>query len=345
MISFGTVLLASLFAGSIAHSSTSHLNIVGRDSHAVISPQVHSDISPELQMLADGNKVFREAEGNQELLKSLTFDGQFPPFMYLGCVDSRVNEGTIFNTKSGTFFTQRNIGNQFHPTDASVESTLAFAVSVLRVKHVIVMGHYGCGGVGNAIASRPNGGVDAGFGQIMNWIDPIRDLFHSSTRSEIVQLREKIGASTVGVPDVREPGYRALVEENVKVTVERVAKDYIITNHFALLAQAKEESADGPRDVFIHGFVYDIENGEVKDLGISVGPPGRAIPKVPFATVEGAARGVAEAHGSHGSANKKPIEIVQGHGGIIIDNAHKTANMTEPIALCSEQCKSKKAHL
>jgi carbonic anhydrase len=72
------------------------------------------------------------------------------------------------------------------------------------VKHVIVMGHYGCGGVGNAIASRPNGGVDAGFGAIMNWIDPIRDLFQSSTRPEVVQLREKIGNSTVGVPDVRE---------------------------------------------------------------------------------------------------------------------------------------------
>lgn len=342
MISFRTILVATLVAGSLAHSGNGHLKIEARDSHSIVSSHIDSGISPELQLLADGNKAFREAAGNQELLKSLTFDGQFPPFMYLGCVDSRVNEGTIFNAKSGTFFTQRNIGNQFHPTDASVESTLAFAVSVLRVKHVIVMGHYGCGGVGNAIASRPNGGVDAGFGAIMNWIDPIRDLFQSSTRSEIVELREKIGTSTVGVPDVREPGYRALVEENVKVTVERVAKDYIITNHYALLAQAKEETADGPRDVFIHGFVYDIENGEVKNLGISVGPPGKTIPKIPFETVAGAAHKVAEAHGSHGSSGKK-IEIIEGHGQII-DNGHNAA-VTDPAILCSEQCKFKKVSI
>ncbi|KAH6904505.1 carbonic anhydrase [Coprinopsis sp. MPI-PUGE-AT-0042] len=341
MVAFRALLVASLVALSLAHSEKRHLKIIGRDGHAVVENPQHAGISPELQLLADGNKAFREAEGNQELLKSLTFDGQFPPFMYLGCVDSRVNEGTIFNAKSGTFFTQRNIGNQFHPTDASVESTLAFGVSVLRVKHVIVMGHYGCGGVGNAIASRPNGGVDAGFGAIMNWIDPIRDLFQSSKRSEIVQLREKIGNSTVGVPDVREPGYRALVEENVKVTVERIAKDYIITNHYALLAQAKEETLDGPRDVFIHGWVYDIENGEVRDLGVSVGPAGKPIPKIPFANVVDAAHKTAEAHGSHGSTEKK-VEVTLSHGQIV-DKGNHAAITQDPAVLCADQCKSKKA--
>lgn len=122
--------------------------------------------------------------------------------MFIGCSDSRVSEGTVFNAKPGTFFTERNIANQFHSTDAGgwVDSptrvyrdrlanilarsltVLSYAVSVLGVKHVVVMGHYGCGGVAAAIATPPEAPVDAANGAVQNWIDPIRELFRTSTR-------------------------------------------------------------------------------------------------------------------------------------------------------------------
>jgi hypothetical protein len=76
MFPFRALLIASLISVSLAHADKRHLKIVGRDEHAVVDHPQHSGISSELQLLAEGNKAFREAEGNTELLKSLTFDGQ-----------------------------------------------------------------------------------------------------------------------------------------------------------------------------------------------------------------------------------------------------------------------------
>ncbi|KAF9445626.1 carbonic anhydrase [Macrolepiota fuliginosa MF-IS2] len=221
--------------------------------------------------------------------------------MFIGCSDSRASEGTIFNAKPGTLFTERNIANQFLSTDTNTHAVLSYAVAVLGVKHVIVMGHYGCGGVAAAIASPPLASVDAANGLVQSWIDPIRELFRTSSRPEIVELREKTqGLTTVEEPDIREPGFRALVEENVKASVRRIATDSIIANRYATLSSssisnsttpAEKRSGDEstpPVDVFIHGWVYDIENGEVRDLNVSAGPPGKAIPAAPFPVVANA---------------------------------------------------------
>ncbi|TFK26093.1 carbonic anhydrase [Coprinopsis marcescibilis] len=303
MPSLSTLLLAlATVSLALAHPVHEHaqarrdIRIIGQTSSSLVRRQD----APELQALVDGNRSFRDAD--PALLKKLADDGQEPPFLYLGCSDSRVNDGTIFNAKPGTFFSERNIANQFHSTDGNTESVLAYGVSVLGVKHIVVMGHYGCGGVAAAIASRPIGKVDAANGAVQNWIEPIRELFASSSRPEIVELRERIkGRTDVEEPENNEPGFRALVEENVKASVGRIAQDSIITNHYSLLASNSSETANerraegGPAaNVFIHGWVYDIENGEIKDLGISVGPPGQPIPAIPFAKVAGVAASAAQ---------------------------------------------------
>lgn len=254
--------------------------------------------APEMEVLFEGNKKFRDGVQATDpgLLKKLTDDGQAPPFMFIGCSDSRVSEGTVFNAKPGTFFTERNIANQFHATDANAHSVMAYAISELGVKHLIVMGHYGCGGVAAAIATAPSAPIDAANGAVQNWIDPIRAIFQTSTRPEIVELREKNKLlAKVEEPEPQEPGFRALVEENVKANVRRIATDSVIANHFAALAgnstvkRSSHHSGEAIGDVFIHGWVYDIENGEVRDLGVSVGPPGREIPSAPFPAVAAAA--------------------------------------------------------
>lgn len=230
------------------------------------------------------------------------------------------------------FFTERNIANQFHTTDANAHSVMSYAVSELGVKHIIVMGHYGCGGVAAAIASPPSAPVDAANGAVQNWIEPIRAIFQSSTRAEIVELREKIkGQALVEEPEPQDPGFRALVEENVKASVRRIATDSVISNHFALLSgQANStvsERAEGeaPTDVFVHGWVYDIENGEIKDLQITVGPPGKELPQVPFPAVSATS-----------STTPKVLTEVDTKNGSASTTAH---------ARCEEMCKAKRHHM
>ncbi|KAF8155566.1 carbonic anhydrase [Crassisporium funariophilum] len=299
---FALAAATSVFSHPVHHEPRDReLHIIGREQEAKIVVAGETP-SSELELLVAGNKAFRDgiASTDSGLLEKLTVEGQAPPFMFLGCSDSRVSEGTVFNAKPGTLFTQRNIANQFHSTDPNAHSVLSYAVAELGVNHVIVMGHYGCGGVAAAIATAPSAQVDAANGAVQNWIEPIREIFLTSTRPEIVELREKNKAlAVVEEPDVKEPGFRALVEENVKSSVRRIAADSVLANHYALLAAAGENptanstatpirrSGEGgaPTDVFIHGWVYDIETGEVKDLGISVGPPGKAIPPPPFAAV------------------------------------------------------------
>ncbi|KAF9485103.1 carbonic anhydrase, partial [Pholiota conissans] len=303
---FALAAVSSVFAHPI-HSR--ELRIIGRDQSAkFIRSEAAAAANATIagfEALSEGNKAFREniAKTDSKLLQTLADEGQAPPFMFIGCSDSRVSEGTVFNAKPGTLFTQRNIANQFQSGDANAQSVLSYAVSELGVNHIIVMGHYGCGGVAASIASPPVNQIDAANGAVQSWIEPIREIFRTSSRSEIVELRTKVqGQTLIEEPDIKEPGFRALVEENVKVGVSRIAASSVISNHYAALAALASEGGEKRRaeggpitDVFIHGWVYDIENGEVRDLGISVGPPGKAIPQAPFeAVAKSAAESVSE---------------------------------------------------
>ncbi|KAF8889664.1 carbonic anhydrase [Infundibulicybe gibba] len=247
------------------------------------------DFPKELDALFQGHRQFRAKVAAEfaDVIAS-TAKKQAPPFYILGCSDSRASEGTVFNAEPGMLFAHRNIANQFYSTDANVHSGLAYAVTELGVKHVLVMGHYGCGGIAAATTNPPKGPLDASSAAIQSWIAPIRDTYKWSTRTEVVEMRQRNGRlSEIPAPKLNDTGFRALIEENVKDNVRRVAESPIIVNHYLALNSTgrKREERGGASDVFIHGLVYDIETGEVKDLGVSVGPPGKAIPSLPFGKV------------------------------------------------------------
>ncbi|KAF8068972.1 carbonic anhydrase [Lyophyllum atratum] len=195
-------------------------------------------------------------------------------------------------------------GAQLVKHEGNSRTVLAYAVPELRVKHVIVMGHCGCGGIAAATMNLPKPPLKSAAAAIYGWIDPIRALYATSTRPEVVAMRKKNKSfTTVKEPKIRGPGFRALIEENVKMSVNRVATSRIITEHYALLLASQkpdgnstvEKRSDHPTkpaaEVFIYGWVYDIENGEVVDLGISVGLPGVEVPAAPFYAIARAAKG------------------------------------------------------
>ncbi|CAA7263072.1 unnamed protein product [Cyclocybe aegerita] len=241
-----------------------------------------------LAELFKGNQQFMAemSKENPGLLSSLAKDGQRPPFMLVDCSDSRVNEQGIFCAQPGTMFTAGNIANRFDEDDINSNAVLSFAVASLKIKHVVVLGHYGCGGV--AASMMPSSTKTPADVAVQTWIEPIRQTYLTSTRPAIVAHRAKSLTGPVMTPDLHDPAFRALVEENVKSNVEKIAKSIVVRNHYASLVgkpipPASENSPTNEAgDLFIHGWVYDVENGRVSDLGVSVGPPGRPLPPSPF---------------------------------------------------------------
>ncbi|KAH0588588.1 hypothetical protein H2248_004418 [Termitomyces sp. 'cryptogamus'] len=144
---------------------------------------------PEIEALYRGNQRFRDAvavSSTPNVLKDLAAQGQRPPFLLLDCSDSRVGEQVIFSVEPGVLFTAGNVANQFHEHDLNSKAVLAYAVDTLRIKHVIVMGHYGCGGV--AAATLPHDARDQDD-PVQAWIAPIRHIYETSDRPEIASHR------------------------------------------------------------------------------------------------------------------------------------------------------------
>jgi len=118
---------------------------------------------------------------------------------------------------------------------------MAYGIRVLGVQHVVVMGHYGCGGIAAAIASAPRSQLSVATHIVQTWIGDVRTLYLTSNRTEIVEMRTKnlqieATGGTVEEPDVAEVGFRALVEENVKQQVQRISQSSVITNVCLLLS-------------------------------------------------------------------------------------------------------------
>jgi carbonic anhydrase len=173
---------------------------------------------------------------------------QKPEFLWIGCSDSRVPANTITGTDPGEIFVHRNIANVCVPTDLNMLSVLQYAVEVLEVKHVIVCGHYGCGGVLAAMGKQD-------MGPISHWLRHIRDV-HASHLDEIDALPEA------------ERGAR-LVEWNVREQARSLAKSSII--------QQAWHKRQGP---WLHAWVYALKDGVLKELesiapGSDVGRPYR----------------------------------------------------------------------
>ena len=167
---------------------------------------------------------------------------QAPQYLWIGCSDSRVPANEIVGLDPGELFVHRNVANLAPPQDANYLSVLQFAVDVLRVKHVIVVGHYGCGGVGAAVDGTRRGLVD-------HWLHPIREVYH--------EHRHALEA----IPDQRARLDR-LCELNVIRQVKNVASDVFVQDAWAR-----------GQDLQVHGWVYALGNGLVRDLEVTVGGP------------------------------------------------------------------------
>ena len=196
---------------------------------------------PELyKKLLDGNRewVAKKLKEEPDYFKKLA-QGQAPPLLWIGCADSRVPANEITNTKPGEVFVHRNIANMVVHTDMNMLSVLDYAVQVLKVSHVIVCGHYGCGGILAALSNKQ-------FGLIDNWLRNIKDVYRMHQKE---------------LDAIKNPDERAnkLVEMNVIEQVYNLCKTSTVQN-------AWNENAK----LQIHGWVYDVGNGLIKDLDVTV---------------------------------------------------------------------------
>jgi carbonic anhydrase len=167
---------------------------------------------------------------------------QAPEYLWIGCADSRVPANDIVGLDPGELFVHRNVANLAPPQDANYLSVLQFAVDVLKVKHIMVVGHYGCGGVAAAVDGRRRGLVD-------HWLHPIREIYHDH-RDEL----EKHGNQRAML--------NRLCELNVVRQVRNVASDVFL----------QEAWARG-QEICVHGWVYSLSDGLVNDLNVTVCGP------------------------------------------------------------------------
>ncbi len=164
---------------------------------------------------------------------------QAPEYLWIGCSDSRVPANEIVDLDPGELFVHRNVANLAPPQDANYLSVLQFAVDVIKVKHIIVVGHYGCGGVAAAVDGRRRGLVD-------HWLHPIREVFNENR-----QLLESI-------TDERKRLNR-LCELSVIKQVRNVSSDVFVQD-----AWARGQNLE------VHGWVYSLGNGLITDLNVTV---------------------------------------------------------------------------
>lgn len=200
---------------------------------------IHDTTHITYEALLQGNERFIE--------KSLAIDpeyfeklanGQTPPVLWIGCADSRVPANQITNTQPGEIFVHRNIANMVIHTDMNMLSVLDYAVNVLKVKHVIVTGHYGCGGVTAAMSNKEYGLID-------NWLRHIKDVYrlHAAELDAIADENKRVDR---------------LIELNVIENVYNLCKTTIVQN-----AWLKGQ------EVGVHGWVYSIKTGIITDMKVS----------------------------------------------------------------------------
>jgi carbonic anhydrase len=189
--------------------------------------------------LLQGNKQFVESslKLDPDYFTSLA-KGQTPPVLWIGCADSRVPANQITNTKPGEIFVHRNIANMVIHTDMNMLSVLDYAVNVLEVKHVIVTGHYGCGGVIAAMTNKE-------FGLIDNWLRHIKDVYRLHAH-ELDAISDEVERSD------------RLVEFNVIENVYNLCKTSIVQNAWL-----------NGRSLGVHGWVYSLETGIITDMKVS----------------------------------------------------------------------------
>lgn len=165
--------------------------------------------------------------------------GQKPPLLWIGCADSRVPANQIIDAPPGEVFVHRNIANMVIHSDMNMLSVLDYAVNVLHIRHVVVCGHYGCGGVEAAMGNQS-------FGLIDNWIRHIKTIYrlHKEELDRIEDHQER---------------FDRFVEVNVMEQVYDLAKTSIVQNAWR-----------NGEDLMLHGWVYGVDTGIVKDLDVNI---------------------------------------------------------------------------
>jgi carbonic anhydrase len=191
------------------------------------------------KLLSNNKKwVVKQLKTDPQYFENLA-KGQTPEYLWIGCSDSRVPANQITGTNPGEIFVHRNIANMVVHSDMNMLSVLSYAVEVLKVKHVIVCGHYGCGGVLAAMGNKQYGLID-------NWLRHIKDVY----RLHHAQLD--------AISDVTQRG-RRFVELNVMEQVLDLTKTSIVQNAW-----------QNKQPLHLHGWVYDINNGIIKDLDVTI---------------------------------------------------------------------------
>lgn len=188
------------------------------------------------QKIMDGNRSWVEFVKNdnsgrfEQLAK-----GQSPEILWIGCADSRVPANEIVGSRPGEVFVHRNIANMCVHSDMSMLSVLDYAVTVLKVKHIVVAGHYGCGGVAAALSRQQ-------FGVIDNWLCHIKDVYrlYAEEIDNIQNEEEKVNR---------------LIELNVKEQVFNLCTTSIVQNAWK-----------NNQNLAVHGMVIDIATGKLNDL-------------------------------------------------------------------------------
>ena len=193
-----------------------------------------------IKSLLDNNKRWADQKrASDPAFFDRLAEGQSPDYLWLGCADSRVPASQIVGLEPGSLFTHRNVANLAQSGDMNFQSVLQYAVLALKVKHIIVCGHYGCGGVLAALENQQNGGT------LDSWLEPVRAL--SRTHKE----------SLTAIRDPKERWNR-LCELNVQAQVDQLSHSPIV--HTAWSNQ---------QPLTIHGWVYALADGTIRDLSIS----------------------------------------------------------------------------
>lgn len=190
--------------------------------------------------ILDNNKKWVETQLaiDADYFKDLS-KGQNPPLLWIGCSDSRVPANEIIGAKPGEVFVHRNIANMVIHSDMNMLSVLDYAVNVLKVKHIIVCGHYGCGGVKAAMGNQSIGLID-------NWIRHIKDIYrlHEDYLNSFQDEDER---------------FNKFVEINAQEQVFDLAKTSIVQNAWK-----------NGQELTLHGWAYGLNSGYVTDLGVNM---------------------------------------------------------------------------
>ena len=193
-----------------------------------------------LSHLFENNRVWAADMTRQDPAFFTRLSGQqAPQYLWIGCSDSRVPANEIVDLAPGELFVHRNVANLAPPQDANYLSVLQFAVDVIKVRHIIVVGHYGCGGIAAAVDGKRRGLID-------HWLHPIREVAeeHHTELSEIGDIHKRNDR---------------LCELNVARQVRNVVSDV-----FVLDAWARGQKLS------VHGWVYSLSTGLVNDLNVTV---------------------------------------------------------------------------